>query len=190
MRPQEFIEAIIAYLNAMPLADVYQDEAWQKKIDAMQGGGITAAAGAEEAAADQHLIHRDKTAEEALAWLVQKEAAELELLRGQSSMWFYLEVRRLAVRAAAVRWREAWFPSADRAGLGTVIEMVRFRQVPGSMAEALSCLVLSLPAGVLPVRHLHQRDAGAVQQLQRNRRRGRGQRVHGTGEAVAPQLVT
>ncbi|GFR40082.1 hypothetical protein Agub_g630, partial [Astrephomene gubernaculifera] len=84
---QEFIEGVIAYLHAMPLADLYQNEAWQKQIDAMQGGGT--AGHAEEAV---HVSgQRDKPQEDALVWLLKKEASELELLRGQSSMWFYLE---------------------------------------------------------------------------------------------------
>ncbi len=38
---------------------------------------------------------RDKSKVDPLLWLKLKEAKELELLRGQSSMWFYLEVRRI-----------------------------------------------------------------------------------------------
>ncbi len=95
---QEFIEAVIAYMNALPMADLWQDEAWRRRVDAMQGGGAALAGGGEESlrsdealAQAGHGTGRDVPPDAALRWLTDKEAAELELLRGQSSMWFYLE---------------------------------------------------------------------------------------------------
>lgn len=95
---QEFIEAVIAYMNALPMADLWQDEAWRRRVDAMQGGSAALAGGGEESqrsdealAQAGHGTGRDVPPDAALRWLTDKEAAELELLRGQSSMWFYLE---------------------------------------------------------------------------------------------------
>ncbi|GLC57723.1 hypothetical protein PLESTB_001257700 [Pleodorina starrii] len=85
---QEFIEGLVAYLNGIPLEDFYQEEAWQAKIDAMQGGSMTPLGAAAE---DLAVLVKQGKGIDALAWLAAKEAKELELLRGQSSMWFYLE---------------------------------------------------------------------------------------------------
>ncbi|GIL71927.1 hypothetical protein Vretifemale_2372 [Volvox reticuliferus] len=83
---QEFIEGVIAYLNGLPLEDFYQDRQWQLKIDAMQGGSM-----APIGAAEDLIVRQKKSNEHVFAWLAAKEAKEFELLRGQSSMWFYLE---------------------------------------------------------------------------------------------------
>ncbi|GIL45737.1 hypothetical protein Vafri_2896 [Volvox africanus] len=83
---QEFIEGVIAYLNGLPLEDFYQDRQWQLKIDVMQGGSMAPIGAAEDLIARQ-----TKYSEDVFAWLAAKEAKEFELLRGQSSMWFYLE---------------------------------------------------------------------------------------------------
>ncbi|GLI64033.1 hypothetical protein VaNZ11_007171 [Volvox africanus] len=83
---QEFIEGVIAYLNGLPLEDFYQDRQWQLKIDVMQGGSM-----APIGAAEDFMARQTKYSEDVFAWLAAKEAKEFELLRGQSSMWFYLE---------------------------------------------------------------------------------------------------
>lgn len=38
-------------------------------------------------------VLRAELSEDVFTWLAEKEIKELELLRGQSSTWFYLEVR-------------------------------------------------------------------------------------------------
>ncbi|EFJ52490.1 hypothetical protein VOLCADRAFT_102987 [Volvox carteri f. nagariensis] len=90
---QEFIEGVIAYLNGLPLEDFYQDKEWQLKIDAMQGGSMAPIGAAEDLIT---LTRQDSLSDFSFAWLAAKEAKEFELLRGQSSMWFYLEEIRWA----------------------------------------------------------------------------------------------
>lgn len=97
---QPFLEAVYMYVNALPLSDLWQTDAWQQQ-QAMQrhryGSGpltdaLRPAAGSEGAEApgppDLH--------ESVLGWLVAKEAAELASLKGQSSIWFFVERGRIS----------------------------------------------------------------------------------------------
>jgi hypothetical protein len=46
MRPQAFLEAVYLFMHNLPMADVWQDEAWQRHVALLQGSSAAAAAAA------------------------------------------------------------------------------------------------------------------------------------------------
>jgi hypothetical protein len=104
MTDEGFLEALLSFLNSLPVADVHQDPAWrdqqQRLLNARFGprevsflavNAVVPAPGSEVSVG-------------ALDWVVEKEAKDLEALHGQSdlSSWFFIESARIGEVSANV----------------------------------------------------------------------------------------
>lgn len=114
MTDEAFLESLIAFMNSLPMADVWQDHAWQNQqyrlLNAQFGpreveslavnaaikipsGPSRVTAPSIEEISNQGTAPDVSNISPALAWIVHKEAKDLETLHGQSdfSSWFFIE---------------------------------------------------------------------------------------------------
>ena len=103
-----FMESVLSFLSSLPIADVWQDEAWQDqqyRLLTAQFGPREVEAMAVNANVSKHKFESNENdeatgnKEQALYWIIEKENQDLSALQGQSqlSSWFYIESAEIGI---------------------------------------------------------------------------------------------